>query len=110
MDPIIFGRYPSEMNDFLGSTLPEFSSKDRDKLKNGLDFIGINHYTSYYVQDCIFSVCEPGPGISKAEGFYLQSSQRNGVPIGESVCNLNLYRLPLYLKLVTETLQLCRLI
>ena len=110
MDPIIFGRYPSEMIDILGSTLPEFSSKDRDKLKNGLDFIGINHYTSYYVQDCIFSVCEPGPGISKAEGFYLQSSQRNGVPIGESVCNLNLYRLPLYLKLVTETLQLCRLI
>ncbi|KAK4588275.1 hypothetical protein RGQ29_019318 [Quercus rubra] len=83
LDPIILGRYPSEMNDILGSNLPEFSNKDKDKLKSGLDFIGINHYTSYYVQDCISSKCEPGPGISKTEGFYLQSSQRNGVPIGE---------------------------
>lgn len=90
LDPIILGRYPSEMNDILGSNLPEFSNKDKDKLKSGLDFIGINHYTSYYVQDCISSKCEPGPGISKTEGFYLQCSQRNGVPIGEYVCYLNL--------------------
>ncbi|KAM4112915.1 hypothetical protein ACJW30_05G178000 [Castanea mollissima] len=83
LDPIIFGRYPSEMDDILGSNLPEFSNKDKDKLKSGLDFIGINHYTSYYVQDCISSKCEPGPGISKTEGLYQKSSQRNGVPIGE---------------------------
>nr|POE97927.1 beta-glucosidase 46 [Quercus suber] len=69
LDPIILGRYPSEMNDILGSNLPEFSNKDKDKLKSGLDFIGINHYTSYYVQDCIYSKCEPGPGISKTEGY-----------------------------------------
>ena len=78
------------MKEILGSILPNFSSNDREMLKNGLDFIGINQYTSYYVQDCISSKCEPGPGISKTEGFYLQSSQRNGVPIGEYVCYLNL--------------------
>ncbi|KAL5842581.1 hypothetical protein ACOSQ3_013184 [Xanthoceras sorbifolium] len=79
LDPIIYGKYPEEMIKILGpSTLPEFSSKDMEKLKNGLDFIGINHYSSYHIQDCIHSVCEPGKGVTKTEGFSRQSS------IGES--------------------------
>ncbi|MBA0724072.1 hypothetical protein Golax_020782 [Gossypium laxum] len=85
LDPIIFGRYPQEMQDILGSILPEFSTTEKQKLKQGLDFIGINHYTSYYVQDCMFSACEPGPGTSKMEGYCAQSSQKNGTPIGEPV-------------------------
>ncbi|KAK9267508.1 hypothetical protein L1049_009936 [Liquidambar formosana] len=84
LDPIIFGKYHVEMKKILGPTLPEFSSSDREKLKKGLDFIGINHYTSFYVQDCIFSECEAGRGVSKTEGFYLQTSQKDGLPIGES--------------------------
>ncbi|KAK8273588.1 hypothetical protein V6Z12_D10G015900, partial [Gossypium hirsutum] len=83
LDPIIFGRYPQEMQDILGSILPEFSTTEKQKLNKGLDFIGINHYTSYYVQDCMFSACEPGPGTSKMEGYCAQSSQKNGTPIGE---------------------------
>ncbi|XVF25999.1 hypothetical protein REPUB_Repub13aG0262600 [Reevesia pubescens] len=83
LDPIIFGRYPPEMQNILGSILPEFSTIEKDKLKNGLDFIGVNHYESYYVQDCMFSVCEPGSGTSKTEGFWARSSQKNGIPLGE---------------------------
>ncbi|KAL3740685.1 hypothetical protein ACJRO7_021889 [Eucalyptus globulus] len=83
LDPIIFGKYPAEMIEILGSILPEFSRSDQEKLKKGLDFIGINHYTSYYVQDCILSICEPGKGITKTEGYYKQSSEKNGVPIGQ---------------------------
>ncbi|CAI0468218.1 unnamed protein product [Linum tenue] len=63
-DPIVLGRYPEEMSRVLGSTLPEFSSKDMEKLKQGLDFLGINHYTSYYIKDCIYSACEPGLGTT----------------------------------------------
>ncbi|XVF26002.1 hypothetical protein REPUB_Repub13aG0262700 [Reevesia pubescens] len=83
LDPIVFGRYPPEMQRILGSILPEFSTSEKEKLKKGLDFIGINHYTSYYVQDCMYSVCEPGPGTSKTEGSWGQSPQKNGIPIGE---------------------------
>ncbi|XP_065878221.1 beta-glucosidase 46-like isoform X2 [Euphorbia lathyris] len=83
LDPIILGKYPKEMVEILGSTLPEFSKSDQEKLKNGLDFIGINHYTSYFVQDCIYSLCENGRGSSKTEGFCLQTQQKNGVPIGQ---------------------------
>ncbi|KAJ6706861.1 BETA-GLUCOSIDASE 45 [Salix viminalis] len=83
LDPIIFGNYPAEMSKILGSNLPRFSRNDKEKLKNGLDFIGINHYTSEYVQDCIFSVCEPGTGASWTEGLARRSQENDGVPIGK---------------------------
>ncbi|KAL4290747.1 hypothetical protein GQ457_14G010820 [Hibiscus cannabinus] len=89
LEPIIFGRYPPEMRNILGSILPEFTATEKQKLNKGVDFIGVNHYTSYYVQDCMFSVCEPGFGTSKTEGFWAQSSEKNGTPIGEPVSNLN---------------------
>ncbi|WCJ20259.1 beta glucosidase 46 [Euphorbia peplus] len=69
LDPIIFGKYPREMVEILGSTLPEFSDNDQEKLKMGLDFIGINHYTTYYAKDCLYSYCEHGKGGSKSEGY-----------------------------------------
>ncbi|KAI5590527.1 hypothetical protein BDE02_04G014700 [Populus trichocarpa] len=83
LDPIIFGRYPEEMKEVLGSTLPEFSRNDMNKLRKGLDFIGMNHYTSYYVQDCILSVCEPGKGSTRTEGSSLLTQEKDGVPIGK---------------------------
>jgi hypothetical protein len=73
------------MEMILGSILPKFSSNDKTKLNRGLDFIGINHYASFYVSDCISSVCESGPGVSTTEGLFLQTSEKDGVPIGELV-------------------------
>lgn len=87
LDPIILGKYPKEMHDILGPDLLPFSKYDLEKLKSGLDFVGINHYTSYYVKDCIFSTCEQGKGSSKTEGFALTSPQMNGLNIGEPVLN-----------------------
>ncbi|GAU33450.1 hypothetical protein TSUD_380860 [Trifolium subterraneum] len=91
LDPIILGKYPSEMHDILGPDLIAFSKYDSEKLKNGLDFIGINHYTSYYVKDCIYSTCEQGKGSSKTEGFALTSAQMNGRSIGEPTALAWLY-------------------
>lgn len=85
LDPIIVGKYPAEMHEILGPELQPFSGYDHQKHKSGLDFIGLNHYTSAYVKDCIFSACEPGRGSSKTEGFALISAQMNGVIIGEPV-------------------------
>ncbi|KAH1116232.1 hypothetical protein AAZX31_17G015000 [Glycine max] len=47
LDPIIFGKYPTEMENVLGSLLPKFSSHEKEKLKKGLDFIGLNYYTAF---------------------------------------------------------------
>ncbi|KAM3749355.1 hypothetical protein ACB098_05G178100 [Castanea mollissima] len=83
LDPIIRGKYPIEMQEILQSDLPMFSKHDLELLKNKLDFIGINQYTSFYIKDCIFSPCEPGPGASRTEGFALRTAKKNNIFIGE---------------------------
>ncbi|KAF3451692.1 hypothetical protein FNV43_RR07788 [Rhamnella rubrinervis] len=84
LDPIIYGKYPTVMQNILGSNLPKFTSNEVERLKKtGLDFIGINHYTAFYVQDCIYSPCEAGYGSSRTEGLYRSSPYKNGVPIGD---------------------------
>ncbi|KAK6149783.1 hypothetical protein DH2020_017308 [Rehmannia glutinosa] len=86
LDPIIFGKYPEEMHRLLGALLPEFSKNDLEIMSNKLDFIGINHYTSFYSKDCIYSHCQSGaPGVSKSEGYSLRTALRDGALIGESV-------------------------
>ena len=71
------------MRQVLGLRLPTFSSEDGRKLQHKLDFIGINHYTSKYIQDCIFSPCEEGSIESTA--FVISTGERNGIPIGTPV-------------------------
>ncbi|KAL1226127.1 Beta-glucosidase 45 [Cardamine amara subsp. amara] len=84
LDPVIHGKYPKEMVNLLGSALPRFSRKEVENLKKSrLDFIGINHYTSYFIQDCLFSSCNTGDGASKVEGFALKLNRKGNVSIGE---------------------------
>ncbi|CAM0884104.1 unnamed protein product [Alopecurus aequalis] len=49
LDPIYFGDYPESMRERLGDRLPKFSEKDRELIRNKIDFIGLNHYTSRFV-------------------------------------------------------------
>ncbi|KAI3940727.1 hypothetical protein MKW98_030046 [Papaver atlanticum] len=46
LDPIYFGDYPEAMRERLGDLLPKFSDEDRELLRNSVDFLGINHYTT----------------------------------------------------------------
>ena len=48
MDPLFFGDYPSSMRSIVGSRLPKFSKYEANLVKGSLDFVGINHYTTYY--------------------------------------------------------------
>ncbi|XP_077226677.1 beta-glucosidase 18-like [Tasmannia lanceolata] len=80
LDPIMFGDYPPEMREILGSRLPIFSLRERRKLQNKLDFIGINHYTSLYAEDCMFQPCESGN--SEGETFAFESGEIDGQLIG----------------------------
>jgi len=71
------------MREILASRLPTFTAEERRKLQNKLDFIGINHYTSIYVKDCMYSPCVFDDFIGNALASV--TSQRNGVPIGAPV-------------------------
>ena len=85
----MYGKYPEEMVNLLGSALPKFSIKEMKNLKRyKSDFLGINHYTSYFIQDCLFSTCNAGDGASKAQGFALKLDRKGNVSIGELVSTI----------------------
>ncbi|CAK9186188.1 unnamed protein product [Ilex paraguariensis] len=50
IEPLIFGDYPSSMRNRVASRLPTFSEADSALLKDSFDFIGINHYTTWYAK------------------------------------------------------------
>nr|XP_043627488.1 beta-glucosidase 18-like isoform X3 [Erigeron canadensis] len=84
LDPLIFGDYPSEMRKYLGNQLPRFSITEKNFIKDGIDFIGVNHYTTQYAKDCIYSSCSL-TGNRAIKGFVDATSERDGIRIGESV-------------------------
>ncbi|XP_077229296.1 beta-glucosidase 18-like isoform X1 [Tasmannia lanceolata] len=92
LDPIIYGDYPPEMREILGSRLPTFSPHERSLLQNKLDFIGINHYTSLYAEDCMFSPC--GSNTSVGEMFTVSTGERDGLPIGTPTAMPGFYVVP----------------
>ncbi|XP_042485313.1 beta-glucosidase 18-like [Macadamia integrifolia] len=92
LDPIMYGDYPPEMRQILGRRLPMFSAKEKNKLKSKLDFIGINHYTTTYVKDCLFSPCDEG--TPQGDSFVYFTGERDGVLIGEPMAMPNFYVVP----------------
>lgn len=49
LDPIYYGDYPKVMREKLGDRLPEFSEEDIELLRNSVDFVGLNHYTTRFI-------------------------------------------------------------
>lgn len=83
VDPLVYGDYPPEMRQVVGSRLPTFSGEEQKKLDVKLDFIGINHYTTKYVKDCMFSPCTSAVSVGEASVYV--TGEKNGVYIGERV-------------------------
>ncbi|PSS16204.1 Beta-glucosidase [Actinidia chinensis var. chinensis] len=82
-DPLVYGGYPPEMQHFLGNELPTFSPKEKEYIRGSIDFIAVNHYSTLYTKDCIYSSCILG-GDRPIRGFaYTTGQDQNGVPIGE---------------------------
>lgn len=84
LDPLVFGDYPIEMRNILGSQMPRFSSNEKSLIKGSLDFIGVNHYTTLYVKDCSSSGCSL-PGEHAIRGYLETTGFRDGIPIGDLV-------------------------
>jgi hypothetical protein len=75
------------MRQIIGSELPRFSPRERELVQGSLDFIGINHYSTLYVKDCTHSAC-PAGGDRPIKGFLTPTGYRDGISIGEPVCQM----------------------
>ncbi|KXG33591.1 hypothetical protein SORBI_3003G332700 [Sorghum bicolor] len=51
LEPLVFGDYPSVVKKNVGSRLPSFRKVQSEAIRGTIDFIGINHYLSVYVND-----------------------------------------------------------
>ncbi|KAG6538609.1 hypothetical protein ZIOFF_003733 [Zingiber officinale] len=92
LDPILLGAYPQPMVEILGSRLPSFTSEEKKLLQSKLDFIGINHYASNYVEDCMFSSCDlDGYDF---DALLLKTGYRNGMLIGDPTAMPTFYVVP----------------
>ncbi|KAF7013215.1 hypothetical protein CFC21_027327 [Triticum aestivum] len=96
LEPIFFGDYPREMHKLLSSNLPKFTPEEKSLLqKNKADFIGINHYTTIYVKDCISSPCDlKAYEAYEANALVLATGERDGVAIGKPTAFDGYYDVP----------------
>jgi hypothetical protein len=112
LHPITYGHYPETMEKIVGSRLPNFTYEQSAMVKGSADYIGINHYTTYYAShyvndteksyrndwnvklSCTFLLLMENiyRSLRKCSFFICQTNSmgqipdaRNGVPIGQKV-------------------------
>ncbi|KAG9448973.1 hypothetical protein H6P81_008938 [Aristolochia fimbriata] len=92
LHPIVYGEYPKTMQNIVGTRLPKFTQKEIKMVKGSIDFVGINHYTSYYMYD-------PHRPKQAVTGYQMDwnvgyAYDRKGVPIGPRANSFWLYIVP----------------
>ena len=45
LDPVFHGKYPDEMRQIFGEAWPDFSAEDLARIRQPIDFLGVNYYT-----------------------------------------------------------------
>uniref|UniRef100_A0A453G546 Uncharacterized protein n=2 Tax=Aegilops tauschii subsp. strangulata TaxID=200361 RepID=A0A453G546_AEGTS len=75
LDPIYFGDYPESMRQRVGEYLPKFSEKDRELMRNKIDFIGLNHYTTRIIGN------RPNPQPQEIHFYQVEQIERSGTMI-----------------------------
>jgi beta-glucosidase len=51
LDPVLLGSYPEEMREIFGDAWPAFPASDMARIRQPIDFVGINYYTRSVVRD-----------------------------------------------------------
>ncbi|XP_028785602.1 beta-glucosidase 40-like [Neltuma alba] len=94
MDPLSFGDYPRSMRSIVGSRLPQFTKYQATLLKGSLDFVGINHYTTYYAMynPNITNVLQDY--ISDSDALTLPFNLSGNTVIGDRANSVWLYIVP----------------
>ncbi|KAK9084203.1 hypothetical protein Scep_030674 [Stephania cephalantha] len=91
LHPIVYGEYPKTMQEIVGDRLPKFTKREIKIVKASMDFLGVNHYTSYYIKH----PSQPEKDIGYQNDWQVEFVyEKNGVPIGERANSDWLYDVP----------------
>ncbi|BBN10650.1 beta-glucosidase [Marchantia polymorpha subsp. ruderalis] len=101
LDPIFFGDYPAQMRENIGDRLPTFTEAQKLLLRDSLDFIGLNHYTSRWVTS------NPLPEDPSQSNYWVDQGiqttiEKDGVQIGQRAQSFWLYVVPWGLQKLIE--------
>lgn len=68
LHPLVHGEYPKTMQNIVGNRLPKFTTEEIKMVKGSIDYVGINHYTTFYAYD----------HVSKLKALAYQQDQNCG--------------------------------
>ncbi|KAL5983315.1 hypothetical protein ACLOJK_017399 [Asimina triloba] len=88
LHPLIYGDYPEIMKSYVGNRLLKFTGNQSEMLKQSLDFVGVNYYTSNYAADVPYS------NNNLLPNYDTDSPERGGIPIGQQAASTWLYVYP----------------
>ncbi|XP_047330668.1 beta-glucosidase 40-like [Impatiens glandulifera] len=93
--PLMLGDYPNSMIERVGSRLPRFSHDESLLVKGSLDFVGINHYTTFYGSN---NTAANLVGVLLNDTLLDSGATtlpfKNGKPIGDRANSIWLYIIP----------------
>ncbi|XP_034696060.1 beta-glucosidase 40-like [Vitis riparia] len=95
IDPLMYGDYPKSLKDGVGSRLPNFTRDESALLKGSLDFVGINHYTTFYAEYDANNLTGTllNDSLADSRAITLPFS-KDGQPIGDRANSIWLYIVP----------------
>lgn len=94
IEPLIFGDYPSSMRSRVESRLPTFSKTQATLLKGSFDFVGINHYTTFYGRHNSTDIIGVLLNDSLADSGAITLPFKDGNVIGDRANSIWLYIVP----------------
>ncbi|PIA30132.1 hypothetical protein AQUCO_05700090v1 [Aquilegia coerulea] len=81
LHPIVYGGYPATMQENVGKRLPKFTDSEFKMVKGSMDFLGINHYTAYFVH---YPHQKPPADTSyQMDWNAVVVNERDGKPVGD---------------------------
>ncbi|XP_016513131.1 beta-glucosidase 44-like [Nicotiana tabacum] len=92
LHPLIYGEYPKTMQNIVGNRLPKFTKEEIKMVKGSIDYVGINHYTTFYAYDRHLS--KPKALGYRQDWNCAFAYDRKGAPIGPRAHSDWLYIVP----------------
>ncbi|KAM0836711.1 hypothetical protein ACQ4PT_062117 [Festuca glaucescens] len=86
--------YPATMRRRVGERLPRFTPQESALVKGALDFVGINHYTTYYTRHNDTNIIGRLFNDTLADTGTVSLPFRNGKAIGDRANSIWLYIVP----------------
>ncbi|XP_017186393.1 putative beta-glucosidase 41 isoform X2 [Malus domestica] len=83
LDPLFFGEYPLSMKKLVDKRLPEISQEISNFLVGTLDFVGLNHYTTYYARNDRTRIRKFIMQDATSDAAVISTPYKGGVAIGE---------------------------